>query len=993
MKRYNIINFPIKCALLLAFWGIFLTQTVAQTASCGAGPGVSGILAKWNFDNSTPVFYQGSNTYTPDINAGCGTSRLGSPGHANTAEFTNAICLLNFYNPTLAQQSYGGVSYDPNSTTFDPEGKANLTINYTFPAGREACLSSFSLQILQKQFNGTTVNFEKQGVAVKRNGVLIYNSTQTITAANINATPMTFNFTGQDFCSDGLQDVTYTIIFGLVHRLVPEASYDSPAATGYDDLIVNGTCGGPAGYAKVYPSGCNASGSANNGSIFLVNYDPSVHFDYTIGATYTGSKTYATATAMPLSGLVTNTLPNPSAPQTYTVRIFDASGCAVDKTVTLPVNNCPTVPCNEPSGMLFTVTNATCSGATSNNNGSIQVTNVTGGDKVAISTTGTGFDYATANALSGGAYTFTNLSNPTGAQIYTIRIYNGSGCYTDRTVVLEETPCGPCSNGLVEVIAADIADSDSQVNNGATEDDKTTFQSCKGTSTIDLSLTKTVNTTTGTVGTTTFTYTLSLTNEGTMTATDIQVADPIPAGLQLTNAVPSTGIFGANTGWLINSLAAGQTVTLTVSVIALKAGTYTNCAYVNTALPNNDSDSTPGNSYTANEDDDACANAITVTGSTPPSIAKEFSPMNVVPGKSIRLIFKITNNESTSITLSSNFVDNLPSSPAQMVVASNPNIQSTLSGVVATAGGTTITIPSGTVLPPGLSQVYVDVTVPSNGWYCNNIAAGALVTSAGANILATNACIAANTAFCMPPVISLSFPKLIVGIPSNLTITIDNRNTGNLTLEQKALFTLPSNLKLATGSNTGTLAVAPFAAGDSSLTVNTGVVLAPGLNTIIVPIEQTVAGVVDFCIPMNTVLTTGCGGITNIGNEDVAKQLTPYTCTPPSGITLTQTAPTCTGATANNDGKITLTTVTNADKYGIVTGATYTGGVAYAAATTVTPSVIVQNSIPNTGGTYTIRFFNGSDTCYTDQTVTVAAVTCSAPCPNPNCGTVTVVKN
>ena len=93
--------------------------------------------------------------------------------------------------------------------------------------------------------------------------------------------------------------------------------------------------------------------------------------------------------------------------------------------------------------------------------------------------------------------------------------------------------------------------------------------------------------------------------------------------------------------------------------------------------------------------------------------------------------------------------------------------------------------------------------------------------------------------------------------------------------------------------------------------------------------------------------------------------------------TLSQIAPTCTGGTANNNGKISLTAISNADKFGIMAGAMYSGTPDYAAATAIgTLPQDLQTSIPNTGGTYTIRFFNGADDCFKDTTVVVDQVCC-----------------
>ena len=881
IKKTIIANIIITLGLFL----FFIPKVIAQTASCGAAD-VAGILAEWNFANSTPAFKQGLYFYEPDVEADCVVSaRLGSPGHANTYVFKNAICLLNFYNPTFSQNSYGGAAYDPDATTFDPEGKANLIIDYTIPAGKASCLSDFSLDIIQKQFDGATVNFEKQGVAVKRNGYLIDVQTQNITAANINGTAMTFNFSGDDFCSNGLAEVKYEIIFGLVHRLVPAGSYTSPATTGYDNFIIRGTCGGPAGYAQIIPQYCAASGTGDNGGILLQNFDGTVRYDFNIGSTYTGAANYASATPLPANKLITSTIPNPAADQDYTVRIFDVSGCYEDKTVTFSPVACP-APCNEPGGMTFTVTETTCTGATSSDNASIQIIGVTNGDKVQLSATGAGFDYSTANVLARGAFTYTNLPNPTGAKTYTLRFFNGSSsCYRDVAVLLEEIPCGPCSNALIEIVetGGTSIDSDSSPNNGdATEDDQTSFESCKSDNAIDLTLSKTVNVTTGTVGTTTFTYTITLTNEGMMDATNIQVADLLAADLYLTNAVPSAGTFGEFTGWQLTALAAGQSATLTMDVIALKGGSYNNCAFVNTASPDNDPDSTPGNDETANEDDDDCANMITVTGTTPPSIAKEFSPMNVKTGTNVRLIFKITNNESTDITLTSDFIDNLPSSPAQMVIAAHPNLQSTITNVLAIAGGTSVTIPSGTVLPPGLTQIYLDVTVSSDGFYCNDIAVGDLGTSAGNNILGSTACIAANSTFVNAPVIGINFDCPTAGTTNDLTLTINNTCGSSMTVEEDAFLTLPSGLSFAVGNNTGTIAGITYTAGDTVLVLPVGTVLSLEDNTIIVPILVTTVPTSPIFLPMNFILVE-CNGITNLGNEDVPVNIKPI-ISPPNPV-------------------------------------------------------------------------------------------------------------
>ena len=129
----------------------------------------------------------------------------------------------------------------------------------------------------------------------------------------------------------------------------------------------------------------------------------------------------------------------------------------------------------------------------------------------------------------------------------------------------------------------------------------------------------------------------------------------------------------------------------------------------------------------------------------------------------------------------------------------------------------------------------------------------------------------------------------------------------------------------------------------------------------------------------NNPKNTGLGATSGLGGTGLVS-LTGAPCVSPT-FTLDQTAPTCASSIAQNNGKITLTVAADATKFGVSTGATYSGTPNYAAAMAIgTLPMDVQTAIPNTGGTYTIRFFNGADNCTKDTTITVAAVTCTATC-------------
>jgi len=103
-------------------------------------------------------------------------------------------------------------------------------------------------------------------------------------------------------------------------------------------------------------------------------------------------------------------------------------------------------------------------------------------------------------------------------------------------------------------------------------------------------------------------------------------------------------------------------------------------------------------------------------------------------------------------------------------------------------------------------------------------------------------------------------------------------------------------------------------------------------------------------------------------------------CIQPSAITLSPTPATCTGATANNNGIITLTAATNATHYGVSPGAVYSGPMTTASATAFDPTTdlplnIIANA-PNAGATYVVRIFNGADDCFVDEVVTTASIVC-----------------
>lgn len=118
-----------------------------------------------------------------------------------------------------------------------------------------------------------------------------------------------------------------------------------------------------------------------------------------------------------------------------------------------------------------------------------------------------------------------------------------------------------------------------------------------------------------------------------------------------------------------------------------------------------------------------------------PTVAKAFSPSSNGPGGISTLTITLTNNNATAATLSAALVDTLP---AGVVLAASPNASTTCGGgVIATAGGSSVTLSAGNAIPggaPGTCTVIANVTSATAATYTNTIGVGALTTNNGNNV-------------------------------------------------------------------------------------------------------------------------------------------------------------------------------------------------------------------------------------------------------------------
>ena len=104
----------------------------------------------------------------------------------------------------------------------------------------------------------------------------------------------------------------------------------------------------PAYQASTIRTTCVNNSPQNNGQLRLTNANPVHTYQFSLGATFNPMASLSgPPQAIPANGVLTTSLPNSAASQSYTVRVYNSSGCYVDQTVLLlpTVCGCPVEVC------------------------------------------------------------------------------------------------------------------------------------------------------------------------------------------------------------------------------------------------------------------------------------------------------------------------------------------------------------------------------------------------------------------------------------------------------------------------------------------------------------------------------------------------------------------------------------------------------------------------------------------------------------------------
>ncbi len=216
------------------------------------------------------------------------------------------------------------------STSQSPTVNVQGTYTFSVIDNSTGCIASVTLNV-PTDSSIPSVTATTSGSITCANPSVTINATTTSTNVSYSWTgPGSFTSTAQTFTS--IQFGVYTV---TVTDLTSTCSTTAIVSVGIHTQV--------AVTASITPATCSGSVTNNDGTISVLNFTVTDKYDLVVGSTYTGTATYATAVVIPTTGIITNTLANPTSTVAYTIRLFDAEGCFKDTTLILIPINCLSV--------------------------------------------------------------------------------------------------------------------------------------------------------------------------------------------------------------------------------------------------------------------------------------------------------------------------------------------------------------------------------------------------------------------------------------------------------------------------------------------------------------------------------------------------------------------------------------------------------------------------------------------------------------------------
>ena len=236
--------------------------------------------------------------------------------------------------------------------------------------------------------------------------------------------------------------------------------------------------------------------------------------------------------------------------------------------------------------------------------------------------------------------------------------------------------------------------------------------------------------------------TITIGHPNNIPLTSVSLTDTLPANVSVAlvpNAVTTCA------GGLVTATPGATAVRLTGATVPA-AGTCTVAVDVLSNVPGSYTNTIPELALKSAE---GVTNLLPASASfttlNPPTLGKEFRPLQIASGGAAKLRLVLGNPNVTPLTLQAQLTDALPTSPAALAFGATPIDTTTTdtlprcAGVTTVAASTSIRVANGTLIPPGGCVVWINVTGTIAGVYSNVIAAGALITDGGTNPTPANA--------------------------------------------------------------------------------------------------------------------------------------------------------------------------------------------------------------------------------------------------------------
>ncbi len=260
-----------------------------------------------------------------------------------------------FVNPLPANvtaSSTGTVSCaSPTAALFGNCSDPNISYSWSGPSGFSSSVQNPTISGVWGNFTLSVTNTITGCIATATVDVATDNSIPSVTATTsgsitcsfsvvtLNAANTTTNpaysWNGPGNFTSTAQTFTVAVAGTYTVKVTDLSSTCSSTAT-----VTVGTHTNVSITASITPPTCANGNSNNDGKISVAGFTVTDKFDLVVGTSYTGTATYANAAIIPVSGVITNNLANPSTTVAYTIRLFDGEGCIKDTTLFLVPVDC-----------------------------------------------------------------------------------------------------------------------------------------------------------------------------------------------------------------------------------------------------------------------------------------------------------------------------------------------------------------------------------------------------------------------------------------------------------------------------------------------------------------------------------------------------------------------------------------------------------------------------------------------------------------------------